>query len=159
MVHCRNTAFGLNRMHGCVQQKTLPDDLLGDADARPLRPRGDGERLSFPAGLVEASRWYGCFLGGVFDIRFTAFLGEGEPVELLPDVEAERERLLQDVSTSNLSVSYMIRWSEEKNNNFCTYLRTGERLGLCLELTGPRLGGLLRRGDILLLGLGLLRGE
>lgn len=39
------------------------------------------------------------------------------------------------------------------------YLRTGERLGLCLELTGPRLGGLLRRGDILLLGLGLLRGE
>lgn len=40
-----------------------------------------------------------------------------------------------------------------------TYLRTGERLGLCLELTGPRLGGLLRRGDILLLGLGLLRGE
>lgn len=39
------------------------------------------------------------------------------------------------------------------------YLRTGERLGLCLELAGPRLGGLLRRGDILLLGLGLLRGE
>lgn len=67
----------------------------------------------------------------MFDTRFTAFLGEGEPVELLPDVEAERERLL----------------------------RTGERLGLCLELTGPRLGGLLRRGDILLLGLGLLRGE
>lgn len=67
----------------------------------------------------------------MFETRFIPFLGEGEPVELLPDVEAERERLL----------------------------RTGERLGLCLELAGPRLGGLLRRGDILLLGLGRLRGE
>lgn len=40
-----------------------------------------------------------------------------------------------------------------------TDLRTGERLCLCLELVGPRLGGLLRRGDDLLLGLCLLRGE
>lgn len=39
-----------------MKRTILPDDLLGDAEARPLRPRGDGERLSFPAGLVEASR-------------------------------------------------------------------------------------------------------
>lgn len=67
----------------------------------------------------------------MLDIRFIPFLGEGEPEELLPDDEAERERLL----------------------------RTGERLCLCLEPAGPRLGGLRRRGDILLLGLCLLRGE
>lgn len=67
----------------------------------------------------------------MLDILFIAFLGEREPEELLPEDEAERERLL----------------------------RTGERLCLCLELVGPRLGGLLRRGDILLLGLCLLRGE
>lgn len=95
-------------MNGFVKQMILPDDLLGDAEARPLRPRGDGERLSFPAGLVEVSRWYGCFLGGVFDTRFIAFLGEGEPLELLPDVEAERERLLQDATTSNISVLYSV---------------------------------------------------
>lgn len=69
--------------------------------------------------------------GGVADILFTAFLGERDLEELLPEDEAERERLR----------------------------RTGERLCLCRELCGPRLGGLLRRGDILLLGLGLLRGE
>lgn len=70
----------------------------------------------------------------MLDILFIAFLGEREPEELLPEDEAERERLL---------------------------LRTGERLCRCLEpeLVWPRLGGLLRRGDILLLGLCLLRGE
>lgn len=67
----------------------------------------------------------------MLDILFIAFLGEREPEELLPDDEAERERLL----------------------------RTGERLCLCLELVAPRLGGLLRRGETLLLGLCLLRGE
>lgn len=67
----------------------------------------------------------------MLDSLLTAFLGEPEPEELLPEDEAERERLL----------------------------RTGERLCLFLELGGPRRGGLLRRGDILLLGLGLLRGE
>lgn len=68
----------------------------------------------------------------MLDILFIAFLGEREPEELLPEDEAERDRLL----------------------------RTGERLCRFLELGGPpRLGGLLRRGDILLLGLGLLRGE
>lgn len=35
----------------------------------------------------------------MLDIRFIAFLGDGEPEELLPDDEAERERLLQDAST------------------------------------------------------------
>lgn len=40
----------------CVERMILPDDLFGDAEARPLRPRGDVERLSFPAGLVDASR-------------------------------------------------------------------------------------------------------
>lgn len=67
----------------------------------------------------------------MLEILFIAFLGEREPEELLPEDEAERERLL----------------------------RIGERLCLCLELVGPRLGGLLRRGDILLLGLCLRRGE
>lgn len=67
----------------------------------------------------------------MLDILFTAFLGDREPEELLPEDEAERVRLL----------------------------RTGERLCLCLEPVGPRLGGLLRRGDILLLGLGRLLGE
>lgn len=67
----------------------------------------------------------------MLDILFIAFLGERDPEELLPEDEADRERLL----------------------------RTGERLCLCLELAGARLGGLLRRGDILLLGLCLLRGE
>lgn len=66
----------------------------------------------------------------MLDILFIDFFGDREPEELLED-EAERERLL----------------------------RTGDRLCLCLEAAGPRLGGLLRRGDILLLGLGLLRGE
>lgn len=32
----------------------------------------------------------------MLDTRFTAFLGEGEPEELLPLDEAERERLLLD---------------------------------------------------------------
>lgn len=39
-----------------------------------------------------------------------------------------------------------------------TDLRTGERLRLCLE-GGRRLGGLLRLGEIRLLGLDLRRGE
>lgn len=67
----------------------------------------------------------------MLDTRFIAFLGEREPDELLPEDEAERERLL----------------------------RTGERLCRCREPVGPRLGGLLLRGDILRLGLCLLRGE
>lgn len=107
------------------------DDLGGEAEPRPLLALGDGDRLSFPAGLMEVSRGCTCFRGGVPDILFIAFFGEPEPEELLPEDEAERERLL----------------------------RTGERLCLCLELVGPRRGGLLRRGDILLLGLCLLRGE
>lgn len=35
---------------------TLPDDLGGDAEARPLLARGEGDRLSLPEGLTEASR-------------------------------------------------------------------------------------------------------
>lgn len=69
--------------------------------------------------------------GGEGETLFFAFLGEREPERLLPEEEAERERLL----------------------------RIGERLYRFRELLGPRLGGLLLRGDILLLGLGLLRGE
>lgn len=46
---------------------------------------------------MEVSIW--CFRGGVLDIRFITFLGEGEPDELLPDDEAERERLLLDQKT------------------------------------------------------------
>ena len=34
----------------------LPDDLFGDAEPLPLLARGDGDRLSFPAGLMEVSR-------------------------------------------------------------------------------------------------------
>lgn len=35
----------------------------------------------------------------MLDILFIAFLGEQEPEELLPEDEAERERLLQDTNT------------------------------------------------------------
>ncbi len=34
----------------------------------------------------------------MLDILFIAFLGEREPEELLPEDEAERERLLQDTN-------------------------------------------------------------
>lgn len=104
-----------------------PDDLGGgEADPRTLLLIGEEDLRSL---LVARCA---CFRGGELDILFfIAFLGEREPEELLPDEDAERERLL----------------------------RIGERLCLCLELVGPRLGGLLRRGDGLLLGLCLLRGE
>lgn len=35
--------------------KTVPDDLGGVADPLPLLPRGEGDRLSLPEGLTEAS--------------------------------------------------------------------------------------------------------
>ncbi len=35
--------------------KVIPDDLVGDAEPLPLLARGDGDRLSFPAGLMEVS--------------------------------------------------------------------------------------------------------
>lgn len=73
----------------------IPNDLGGDAEPRPLLARGDGDRLSFPGGLTEDSGRRSSFLGGVVDILFISFLGEWEPEELLPDDEAERERLLQ----------------------------------------------------------------
>lgn len=79
--------------------KILPDDLAGDAEPLPRLARGDGDRLSFPAGLMALSGWWICFRGGVLDILFIAFLGEREPEELLPEEEAERERLLQDTNT------------------------------------------------------------
>lgn len=75
--------------------KVLPDDLAGEAEPRPLLARGDGERLSFPTGLTEAPGRRSCFRGGVADILFTGFLGERDPEELLPEDEAERERLLK----------------------------------------------------------------
>ena len=78
----------------------LPDDLGGEAEPRPLLPLGDGERLSFPAGLMDVSRCCSCFRGGVLDILFITFLGEPECAELLPEDEAERERLLQDTKKS-----------------------------------------------------------
>lgn len=110
-----------------------PEDLDGEAEPRAFLARGGlAERRPFPSGLTDVSGWRATgFLGGVTDGLFTAFLGEREGEELLPEDEAERERLL----------------------------RTGERLCLCLPPGGPRLGGLLRRGDILLRGLGRLRGE
>lgn len=76
--------------------KSVPDDLGGEADPLPLLARGEGDRLSLPEGLIEASRWWPCLRGGVLDTRFIAFLGEGEPEELLPLDEAERVRLLLD---------------------------------------------------------------
>lgn len=82
-------------------KKIIPDDLGGDAEPLPLLARGDGDRLSFPAGLMEVSGWWTCFRGGVLEILFIAFLGEREPEELLPEDEAERERLLQDTNSNN----------------------------------------------------------
>lgn len=94
----------------------------------------------------------------MLETRFIAFLGEGEPEVLLPDDEAERERLLQDANTLTM-LRVSISNENAKSREELTNLRTGERLCLCLEAAGPRLGGLLLRGDILLLGLCLLRGE
>lgn len=84
--------------------KTVPDDLGGVADPLPLLPRGEGDRLSLPEGLTEASTWP-CLRGGVLDTRFIAFLGEGEPEELLPLDEAERERLLLDKTCTQFNSS------------------------------------------------------
>lgn len=52
-------------VHGCQFElfilsnkkiiKIIPDDLGGDGDPRPLLARGDIDRLSFPAGLMEVS--------------------------------------------------------------------------------------------------------
>lgn len=45
----------------CIRQgtkriiKIIPDDLVGDGEPLPLLARGDGDRLSFPAGLMEVS--------------------------------------------------------------------------------------------------------
>lgn len=36
--------------------KIIPDDLAGDGEPLPLLARGDGDRLSFAAGLMEVSR-------------------------------------------------------------------------------------------------------
>lgn len=44
---------------------------------------------------MEVSRRWSCIRGGVVDILFISFLGEREPEELLPEDEAERERLLK----------------------------------------------------------------
>lgn len=82
--------------------KIIPDDLGGEAEPRPLLALGDGDRLSFPAGLMEVSRGCTCFRGGVPDILFIAFFGEPEPEELLPEDEAERERLLQDTKSNHI---------------------------------------------------------
>jgi len=49
--------------------------------------------------MEVSGRWTG-FRGGVVDILFTGFLGEREPEELLPEDEAERERLLQNRNRS-----------------------------------------------------------
>lgn len=70
--------------------------------------------------------------GGEFDGRLAGLLwGEREVEEELPEEDAEGERRL----------------------------RTGDLLRLCLGPGGGRLGGLLRRGDMRLRGLDLLRGE
>lgn len=91
--------------------------------------------MSGPDGLrprllegLAGSKRRGSFLGGVADLRFPTLLW-GDREEELPEEDRERERRL----------------------------RTGERLRLCLE-GGRRLGGLLRLGEIRLLGL-LRRGE
>ena len=72
----------------------IPAALEGEGEPRPFLARGDAERRSFPGGLPAGSRRRGCLRGGVVDVLFTAFLGEWDLEELLPEVEAERERLL-----------------------------------------------------------------
>lgn len=74
---------------GTSQQwkKIIPDDLAGDTEPRVLLARGDTDRLSFLAGLMEVSGWWGWIL-------FIAFLGEREPEEPLPEDDADRDRLL-----------------------------------------------------------------
>lgn len=129
----------------------MPNLSSSESDASDRLGFGEGERESFlppglcfpaeglvsgPEGLrprllggLERSVRRASFLGGVADPRFPALLW-GDREEELPEEERERDRRL----------------------------RTGERLRLCLE-GGWRLGGLLRLGEIRLLGLVLRRGE
>lgn len=50
--------FGINVCQESIKKNLviLPDDLGGDAEARPLLARGEGDRLSLPEGLTEAAR-------------------------------------------------------------------------------------------------------
>lgn len=69
-----------------VSRVNIPADLDGEAEARPFLARGEAERCVFPEGLplgallLEGLRegsaaWpRGCFLGGVVDVLFIAFL-------------------------------------------------------------------------------------
>lgn len=92
--------------------RSWPDDLGGEGEPRPLLARGDGERLSFPTGLTEGAGRWTCFRGGVVDILFTSFLGERETEELLPEDEAERDRLLKWMQELNdLGRRNLMDWS------------------------------------------------
>lgn len=42
-------------IHKATNKYDLPDDLGGEAEPRLLLARGDGDRLSLPAGLMEGS--------------------------------------------------------------------------------------------------------
>lgn len=117
----------------------LPRPLLAWGEAERLllpgepAPSGPGEgRPRLREGLMEGSPWQSSLRGGEFDGRLAGLLwGEREVEEELPEEDAEGERRL----------------------------RTGDLLRLCLGPGGGRLGGLLRRGDMRLRGLDLLRGE
>lgn len=65
---------------------------------------------------MEGSIRYACFLGGVVDTRFIGFLGDGEPEELLPDDEAEGERLLQD--NININQDLLCRYGMMASKNY-----------------------------------------
>lgn len=92
----------------------VPADLEGEGEPRPFLGRGDMERRSFPEGLVEWSGWRGCLRGGVADILFTAFFGERDLEELLPEDEAERERLLEG-SRGRVTIVTDMQWQDRRD--------------------------------------------
>lgn len=124
--------------------KVLPEGLAsGPEGLRPLL-----------LGGLDGSERRGSFLGGVADPRLPALLW-GDREEELPEEDRERERLLVDkLFLVQVETNIIFVYPAQRQ----TDLRTGERLRLCLG-GGWRLGGLLRLGEIRLLGLGLRRGE
>lgn len=54
----------------------------------------------------------------MLDILFIAFLGEREPEELLPEDEAERERLLQDIKHIN-NIESLFSKGKRRSPVFC----------------------------------------
>lgn len=99
----------------------VPEDLDGEAEDRPFLARGEAERLAFADGLREVSVWRALFLGGVVEVLFTAFLGDREVEELLPEDEAERERLLEATNRINEPLLFSRAFQNNISSTFLSW--------------------------------------